>query len=209
MTAKLLSPRFCPCSSPHPTPTPPQKECLLPSSSFQIHLRCHLPMKFSLRTPAKRDASSSSQLTGGITYIAHVETLSVSLSPPALLLSILPSHHAATRTSLSEDRSRLGGSLVVSWLGFGAFTAVAQVQSLVWELRSHIKPLHAMAEKKVGLKVKWMHLQFGAPPLSHCKHSLITSPSLPPFLLPQEAWCLFPKVGRERLQCASSTVPGT
>ena len=38
--------------------------------------------------------------------------------------------------------SRSESSLVVQWLGFGAFTTVAQVQSLVWELRSHIKPLH-------------------------------------------------------------------
>ena len=30
-----------------------------------------------------------------------------------------------------------GSSLVVQWLGFSAFTAVAQVQSLVGELRSH------------------------------------------------------------------------
>ena len=34
-------------------------------------------------------------------------------------------------------------SLVVWWLGFSAFTAVAWVQSLIWELRSHIKLLHA------------------------------------------------------------------
>ena len=38
-----------------------------------------------------------------------------------------------------------GRSLVVYWLGFGAFTAGAQVQSLVGELRSH-EP-HVMAKK--------------------------------------------------------------
>ena len=31
----------------------------------------------------------------------------------------------------------MGNSLAVHWLGVGAFTAVAQVQSLVRELRSH------------------------------------------------------------------------
>ena len=30
-------------------------------------------------------------------------------------------------------------------LGFGDFTTVARVQSLVWELRSHVKPLHITA----------------------------------------------------------------
>ena len=39
-------------------------------------------------------------------------------------------------------------SLVVWWLGLSAFTIVALVQSLVWELRSHIKPLQATAKKK-------------------------------------------------------------
>ena len=37
---------------------------------------------------------------------------------------------------------------MVQWLGFGAFSTVVQVQLLIWELRSHIKPLHAMAKKK-------------------------------------------------------------
>ena len=41
-----------------------------------------------------------------------------------------------------------GSSLVAQWLGLSAFTAAAWVQSLVWELRSHIKPLHATAKKK-------------------------------------------------------------
>ena len=38
-------------------------------------------------------------------------------------------------------------SPVVQWLGRGAFTSVAQVPSLVWELRSHIKWLHAGSKK--------------------------------------------------------------
>ena len=33
-------------------------------------------------------------------------------------------------------------------LGLSAFTTAAQVQSLVWEVRSHIKPLHAAAKIK-------------------------------------------------------------
>ena len=36
---------------------------------------------------------------------------------------------------------------MVQWLGLGAFTAVAQVQSLVGELRSH-KPCGAAKKKK-------------------------------------------------------------
>ena len=35
---------------------------------------------------------------------------------------------------------------MVQWLGLGAFTAVAWVQSLVWELRSHIKLLRTTAK---------------------------------------------------------------
>ena len=33
--------------------------------------------------------------------------------------------------------------------GLSAFTPVAWVQSLIWELRSHIKPLHASQNKKI------------------------------------------------------------
>ena len=40
-------------------------------------------------------------------------------------------------------------------LGLHTFTTVALVQSLVWELRSHIKLLHTLAEKKK----KKMHIQ--------------------------------------------------
>ena len=40
-------------------------------------------------------------------------------------------------------------SLVVSWLGLSsAFIAAGPVQSLVWELKSHIKLLLAEAKKK-------------------------------------------------------------
>ena len=48
-----------------------------------------------------------------------------------------------------------GISLVVQWLGLGAFTDVVQVQSLVRELRSH--KLHSMAKKKkkIGFKNKY------------------------------------------------------
>ena len=40
----------------------------------------------------------------------------------------------------------MGSSLVVKVLGFGAFATEAQVQSLVWELRSHIKLLPIVAK---------------------------------------------------------------
>ena len=51
---------------------------------------------------------------------------------------------------------------MAQWLGFGAFTSVAWVQSQVWELRFHIKPLHAMAKQQqqqlneFDAFIKWM-----------------------------------------------------
>ena len=42
----------------------------------------------------------------------------------------------------------LGNSLAVQWLGLSAFTAVAQVQSLAGELRSH-KPCGMAKRKKI------------------------------------------------------------
>lgn len=39
-------------------------------------------------------------------------------------------------------------------LGFCAFTTVAQVRPLVWELRAHIKTLHALTKKKKEKKRK-------------------------------------------------------
>ena len=41
---------------------------------------------------------------------------------------------------------------MVQCLGFGAFSVAAQVQSLVWELRFYIKPLHTMAKNKIKKK---------------------------------------------------------
>lgn len=35
------------------------------------------------------------------------------------------------------------------WLGFGAFTTVAQVHALVWELRVPFEPLRATAKNKM------------------------------------------------------------
>ena len=37
---------------------------------------------------------------------------------------------------------------MAQWGGHDAFTAVAPVQALLWDLRAHIKLLHAMAKKK-------------------------------------------------------------
>ena len=39
--------------------------------------------------------------------------------------------------------------LVVQWLGFSAFTTVSWVQSLIWELRFHVKLPHTTAKKKI------------------------------------------------------------
>ena len=46
----------------------------------------------------------------------------------------------------------IGNSLAVQWLGLVTFTAGAQVQSLVGELRSH--KLHRVAKKKKCLLMK-------------------------------------------------------
>ena len=48
----------------------------------------------------------------------------------------------------------IGSSLAVEWLGFSTFTAVAWVQSLVQELRSHIKPRYAVAPNQKKKKKK-------------------------------------------------------
>lgn len=40
-------------------------------------------------------------------------------------------------------------------LALGTFTAAAWVPSLFWELRSHFKPLHAVARKKKKKKISW------------------------------------------------------
>ena len=45
----------------------------------------------------------------------------------------------------------LGSSLVVYWLGHSLFPIVARMQSLLWELRSHIKPLHATVKIKIKI----------------------------------------------------------
>ena len=47
-----------------------------------------------------------------------------------------------------SEQLRLFSPLVVLWLGLHAFTTVAWVRSLVWELRSHNKPLHTTTKKK-------------------------------------------------------------
>ena len=39
-------------------------------------------------------------------------------------------------------------------MGFGAFTAATQVQSLVWELRSHIKLMWPKKKKKKKKKLE-------------------------------------------------------
>ena len=46
----------------------------------------------------------------------------------------------------------VGSSLVVLRLGLGAFSGVAGIQSLVWELRSPIKLLRATAKNKQANK---------------------------------------------------------
>ena len=40
------------------------------------------------------------------------------------------------------------------WIGFGAFTTVAWVRSLAWELRSHIKLLHTVTKKEKEKEIK-------------------------------------------------------
>ena len=70
----------------------------------------------------------------------------------------VPSPFWSSLSTSVKLRSR--HSLVVQWLGFGAFTAGAQVQSLVRELRSH-KP-HDMAKKCWGVVCVAFSLYFWA-----------------------------------------------
>ena len=46
-----------------------------------------------------------------------------------------------------------GNSLAVQWLGLGAFTAGAQVQSLVRELRSHRPHIQSKKKKKIKHRI--------------------------------------------------------
>ena len=56
---------------------------------------------------------------------------------------------------LKELKKKSGRtSLGVQWLRFSTFTTVAQAQSLVQEVRTHVKPLHAMHLKKKKKKKK-------------------------------------------------------
>ena len=57
-----------------------------------------------------------------------------------------------------------GNSLAVQWLGLGAFTARAQVQSLVEELRSH-KPPGQERKKKVVSTVEVEDYEFEVVPI--------------------------------------------
>ena len=61
------------------------------------------------------------------------------------------------KIQITKIRNKRGGnSLVVQWLGLGAFTAVAQVQPLVKELRS-LKPCGIAPQNKIrqeGITIK-------------------------------------------------------
>ena len=52
-------------------------------------------------------------------------------------------------------------SLVVQGLGFRAFITAAPVQSLIWELGSNVKLLHAVAKKKKKKKKKKKEENYG------------------------------------------------
>ena len=56
-------------------------------------------------------------------------------------LKTLSSIHKISHGKVFKECGEIGSSLMVQWLGLSTFTLEAQVQSLVWELKSHIKPL--------------------------------------------------------------------
>lgn len=75
----------------------------------------------------------------------RLATLSHVLTAPVYM----PFHTARVQTATPQTRFPvLGSSLVAWWSGFGAFTLVAQVQSLAWELRSHTKLRHMTAKER-------------------------------------------------------------
>lgn len=57
----------------------------------------------------------------------------------------VPPHYSPGKTKLKQQYG--GVSWWSSWLGFGIFSAVAQVKFLVWELRSHTKLLARLLPK--------------------------------------------------------------
>ena len=60
--------------------------------------------------------------------------------------TILKVHSGGGFPGGSEVKSTLRGVPWWSRLGFGAFTAMAKVQTLIWNLKSH--KLHSLAKKK-------------------------------------------------------------
>ena len=58
-------------------------------------------------------------------------------------------------------------SLVVQGLGFRAFITAAPVQSLIWELGSNVKLLHAVAKKKKKEKKKKKRRELWEVPVWH------------------------------------------
>ena len=75
---------------------------------------------------------------------------------------------------------------MVCWLGFGVFTAMAQVQSLVWELIFHIKPLHA-ADRKKKKKKRYCQRVFRSSHIILLSHQLETSAHSLPHITAQSS----------------------
>ena len=69
----------------------------------------------------------------------------------------------------------LGNFLEVQWLGLGAFTARAGVQSLVWELRSH-KPHGAAKKKKILLNILLSFLETTTMPRVLTRSTMLQTP---------------------------------
>ena len=70
-------------------------------------------------------------------------------------------------------------SLVVQGLGFRAFITAAPVQSLIWELGSNVKLLHAVAKKRKKEKKKKKKRTMG----SFCVAQKVKDPVVP------QGWC--------------------
>lgn len=74
---------------------------------------------------------------------------------PSLLPVSIPDKWPLQGPELSGSalklKPHLGSSLMVQWLGFCGFTTVAQVQALVWELRSHSMFYKKKKKKKAQL----------------------------------------------------------
>ena len=81
-------------------------------------------------------------------HLGKNQRISLPKSLPAFLALSVTAATAFPLVVFHSDGILSGHPLASQGLGLSPFTAEAQVQSLVWELRPHIKLLHAVAKEE-------------------------------------------------------------